>query len=378
MKTAKARARAEIAPRPLLELLRLPPPEDYSERRDFEQEMHLAWKQFRAEHPLGLRQDELNFDMAAAGKGERVGVRLARKLFATGKLAPYCDAYYGTDHAKARAWQSAEPDYEVLAGLLKEHRSDFSLVALERYLSPAEVVRGVLEKDLSGQVFDDMYKHPHYIYAHKLSQSAWHWYTRYEGENLPWSRVVQFHKFFKAFDFALEGFDVTIDHSHHWCNKRGGGEYTGILTDPLTGEQVPGTWLDGEFGLIISRGGVHLLTLGVCTTAAGILVNQIQLKKKKGNRWLFQLPKPYFEYALERLLAACAEAELPLFLVTGASHADELGRVHSEALKQDPTIAPRIKAIYDQPLKGCRRFGRRLKVSSLVYRRVVELLPAAA
>jgi hypothetical protein len=151
MKAAKAKARTGITPRPLLELLRLPPPEDYSERRDFEQEMHLAWKQFRAEHPLGLRQDELNFDMEAAGKGERVGVRLARKLFATGKLAPYCDAYYGTDHAKAKAWQSAEPDFGVLAGLLKEHRSDFSLVALERYLSPAEVVRGVLERTCLGR-----------------------------------------------------------------------------------------------------------------------------------------------------------------------------------------------------------------------------------
>jgi hypothetical protein len=378
MKTAKAKAKPDITPRPLLELLTMIEPEERPHLRDFEYEIDLAWEQFRKEHPLGLRQDELNFDMEAAGKDEGVCVVLAKKLYATGKFAAYCDSFYGESHNKAKAWQAAEPDFEVLGALLQERFHDFRLAWLSRHLTSAEIVRGIHERSFSGRIDDDVYKHPHYIYAHKLALSAWHWYTECEGSKVPWSRVVQFHKFFKAFDFALDGFDVTIDHSHYWCNKRGSGEYTGKLTDPVTGERIAGTWLDGEFGLIISRGGVHLLTLGVCTTAVGILVNQIQLKKKKGNRWLFQLPKPYFEYALERLLAACAEAELPLFLVTGASHADELGRVHSEALKEDPTIAPRIKAIYDQPLKDCKRVGRRFKVSILAYRRVVEVLPALA
>lgn len=378
MKTAKAKAKPEIIARPLLELLAMIEPEDHLQLRDFEYEIDLAWEQFRKEHPLGLRQDELNFDMEAAGRVEGVCVVLAKKLYATGKFVAYCNSFYGESHEKARAWQAKEPDFEVLGALLQERFHDFRLAWLARHLTSAEIVRGIHERSFSGRIDDDVYKHPHYIYAHKLALSAWHWYTKCEGSKVPWSRVVQFHRFFKAFDFALEGFEVTIDHSHHWCNKRGSGEYTGKLTDPVSGERIAGTWLDGEFGLIISRGGVHLLTLGVCTTAAGILVNQIQLKKKKGNRWLFQLPKPYFEYALERLLAACAEAELPLFLVTGASHAEELGRVHSEALKEDPTIAPRIKAIYDQPLKGCKRVGRRFKVSSLAYRRVVEMLPAAA
>jgi len=372
MKTAKARAKAEIIPRPLLELLGMIEPEDYPERRDFEYEIDLAWEVFRKEHPLGLRQDELNFDMEAAGKDEDVCVVLARKLWATGKFAAYCNSYYGETHQKAKAWSSEEPDIAVLAGLLQERFHDFRLAWLERHLTSAEILRGLHERTFSGKIDDDIYKHPHYIYGHKLALSAWHWYTKCESSKVPWSRVVQFHKFFKAFDFALPGFEVTIDHSHHWCNTRGAGEYTGKLVDPVSGDTVAGTWLDGEFGLIISRGGKHLLTLGVCTTSAGILVNQIQLKQKKGNRWLYQMPKPYFEYALERLLAACAVADLPLFLVTGASHAAELGRVHADALKADRTIAPRIKAIYDQPLKGCERVGRSFKVRSLAYRRVVD------
>jgi hypothetical protein len=60
MKTATATA---VAPRPLLELLRLPQPEKYPALSEFELEVESAWKQFRKERPLGLRRDELNFDI---------------------------------------------------------------------------------------------------------------------------------------------------------------------------------------------------------------------------------------------------------------------------------------------------------------------------
>ncbi len=375
----KTEAATAVAPRPLLELLRLPQPEKYPALSEFELEVESAWEQFRKERPLGLRRDELNFDMEAAGASEDIFVVLAKRLWATRNFAAHCDSYYGKSHHKAGAWQASEPDFEVLGALLQERSKDFRLAWLERHLTPAEIVRAFHDNRFSYKIARDIYQHPHYFYAHKLNLSAWHWCTSYEGDRLPWSRVVQFHKFFMAFDFALEGFDVTIDHSHSCCNLRGFGEYTGASTDPETGCLIDNTWLDGEFALIISSGGVHLLTVGVCTTAAGILVNQIQLKQKKGNRWLYKLPKPYFEYVLERLLAACALAELPLFLVTGASHADELARVHRKAFRKDPTLSPRIKAIYDQPLKDCKRIGRRFKVFgrdrlrmfSLTYRQVV-------
>ena len=68
MKTAMAKAKSDITPRPLLELLAMIEPEDHRQLRDFEYEIDLAWEQFREEHPLGLRQDELNFDMEAAGE----------------------------------------------------------------------------------------------------------------------------------------------------------------------------------------------------------------------------------------------------------------------------------------------------------------------
>lgn len=374
MKNAKAKHAGAIAPRPLLELLGMRAPEDYPQRRDFEDEVEEAWKQFRSEHPLGLSPAEVNHDLNV-GLDYAGGVyeKLARKLFETGKFVAYLNAHYGESHKSAAAWNGATPDFAVLAGLMHDRFHDFRLQWLERFLTPGEVARGAHEQIFSGALYDDIYKHPHQIYLHKLALSAWHWLTRdpdQKGSKIAWSKVVQFHKFFMSFDFALPGFDVTIDHSHHWCNKRGSGEYTGWKIDPATGHRVPDTWLDGEFALIISKAGVHLLTLGVCTTAAGILVNQIQLKQKKGNRWLFQLPAPYFEYALSRLYAASEIAQLPLYLVTGESHAEELGRVHAEALKADATIAPRIVGIYNQPLAGLKRGRRKLTVSTLAYRQI--------
>lgn len=364
---AKAKtAKADIVPRPLLELLGMRPPEDWSEKREFEYEMHLAWQQFKLEHPLGLPQADVNFDLNVQGD---VYETLARKLWATGKFAAHLNAHYGESHQSAPAWRGENPDYKVLGELLHARFHDFRLQWLLRHLTPGEVARGDHEAFHSGAIDDDIYNHPHFIYLHKLAHSAWHWMTPYKGHKIPWERVVQFHKFFMSFDFA-PGFDVTIDHSHSWVNKRGSGEYTGWKNDPVSGKSVPNTWLDGELAFIISQNGVHLLTLGVCTTAAGILVNQIQLKQKKGNRWLFKLAKPHFEFALERLLIAADTANLPLFLVTGESHAEELGRVHKEAVESDPELAPRIVRIYNQPLQGLKRVGKKLTVSTLAYHQV--------
>lgn len=379
----KSRPKNKQPPRPLLELLLLAPPEDHGDRQDFEYEISRAWDVYRKDHPLGLVPADLAIDLdvgplSAPGSNtptnrETVYETLARKLWATGKLAAHCDYHYGEEHKDAAAWtvERGGPDFMVLGRLMHERFHDFKLHWLYRHLSPAEIARGFHEHLYMGELDKDIYEHPHHIYYHKLSLSAWHWLTPYEHGKIAWQRVVQFHKFFMAFTFGLEGFDVTIDHAHHWCNRRGPGEYTGWVTN-ADGTRSEGTWLDGEFGLIISRGGKHLLTLGVCTTQAGILVNQIQLKQKKGNRWLFQLPKPYFEYAVERLQAAAEEAELPLYLVTGESHARELKKVHAEALKKDKTIAPRIVAIYNQPLDGFYRFGQELSVSALAYRRLAR------
>ena len=155
MKTAKAKAKSDITARPLLELLAMIEPEDHLQLRDFEYEVDLAWEQFRKEHPLGLRQDELNFDMEAAGQAEGVCVVLAKKLYATGKFVAYCNSFYGESHEKARAWQAAEPDFEVLGSLLQERFHDFRLAWLARHLTSAEIVRGIHERSFSGRIDDD-------------------------------------------------------------------------------------------------------------------------------------------------------------------------------------------------------------------------------
>jgi|GEM_PF-1665249 len=362
--------KADVEPRPLLELLGLRPPEDRPEKNDFEYEVHLAWEQFKREHPLGLHQDELRYiDLDVQGD---MFEKLARKLYATGKFIDYLNAHYGEDHHSSFAWKGEEPDFKELGTLMWQKFQDFRLFWLLKHMTPGEVALALHNRRYSGAIDEDIYKHPHFIYAHKLALSAWHWLSagpKDENGKVAWERVVQFHRFFMDFTFA-EGFDVTIDHSHHWVNKRGPGEYTGFTKDPVTGASVDGTWLDGEFGLLISQNGKHLLTLGVCTTGAGILVNQIQLKQKRGNRWLYKLPMPHFDFALERLMLAAEAAGLPLYLVTGESHAEELGRVHKEAIAADDTLAPRIIRIYNQSVKTLKRVGKKLSVRNYVYHRI--------
>src|SRR5580658_1255069 len=69
--------------RPLLQLLRIPEPEDTRSRRAYESELRVADDQYRDEHPLGLRQEEISFSLETA---DEVYAACAAKLES---LLPY-------------------------------------------------------------------------------------------------------------------------------------------------------------------------------------------------------------------------------------------------------------------------------------------------
>jgi hypothetical protein len=142
----KSRLTNKQPPRPLMELLLLTPPEEHSDRQDFEYEIHRAWEVYRKEHPLGLVRSDLNIDLDvgpvhANSNRETIYETLARKLWATGKLAAHCDYHYGEEHKEAAAWQTERggPDYVVLGRLMHERFHDFKLHWLYRHLSAAEI-----------------------------------------------------------------------------------------------------------------------------------------------------------------------------------------------------------------------------------------------
>jgi hypothetical protein len=333
-----------------LELFDIEPPgygPDYVLYRDA---MDVQRKCFINEHPLGLSQLELNFSLDTPEPfWESCAASLSR--------IPTYTSY------NFEAMQHA-PE---LGKWLRSFGERFSLWELGQALSFAEIARFAQEQECSGSLSDQIYEHPFFRYVAKLALSTWHWYTPYDegSHRVTWSRVMDFHKFFTTFDFGLSGFEVTIDHSISWMNVKGPATYadSARFTQKPVGKEV---WLDGEFALLVSVKGEHVLTIGVSPTNAGLLVNQIQLRKEKGNRWLYKLGKSYFEHVLERLYLACTDANLDLFFVTSESLLPFLKALHT---KGNPWAGDdeRLMRLYNQLLPGFERGSEKIHVNGLEY-----------
>jgi len=349
--------------RPLTDLLNRPPPEDWYEQKTFEREIELAEKAFKAAHPLGLNRSELDVVLAV---GDDFRLECAQKLCQNERLVRYLDAQYDIASRCGKDWVSSA-DATVLARWLEDNGHELHIWELSRFLSFAEIARLAHECRYSGTLSSEVYRHPYHMYVHKLALSAWHWYTPYgePGSRFPWQKVVDFHKVFMGFELGLPGFEIHIDHSHYFCNMRGWGEYTGRTVDPVTGA-VSGTWIDGELAFVVSYGGKHVMTIGVSTTYAGLLVNQVQLKQKKGNRWLYKLPEPYFEYVLKRLLKVCQEHGVALYLVTGDSLAKRIKELYKERVFSREA-GQHIVQTYNQPFAQLQRVPVDLTVNQHKY-----------
>lgn len=60
-------------------------------------------------------------------------------------------------------------------------------------------------------------------------------------------------------------------------------------------------FLDATFGLLLYYKGKHVLTIGFALTERGLLVAQVQLREKHGNRFLYKLGMGYLDLALDIL-----------------------------------------------------------------------------
>ena len=81
-------------------------------------------------------------------------------------------------------------------------------------------------------------------------------------------------------------------------------------------------FLDAELGYMIYYKGEHVLTIGFAPSKDGILIAQFQCAKKKGNRWLYKLPKSLDAYVVERMQAAFPGEDV--YLVDGKSMASKI------------------------------------------------------
>lgn len=132
---------------------------------------------------------------------------------------------------------------------------------------------------------DDLFENePCFYMVDKLKISMLQW----SHCDSTWNEVVDAYHLLQKFSFGdlPDGFDVRFDHATY-CNECGYSRYSR-------------TFLDGSFGFLLYYRGKHVLTIGFSIIAGhGILVQQVQLKNKRGNRCMYKLPHNRVAYAID-------------------------------------------------------------------------------
>lgn len=158
-----------------------------------------------------------------------------------------------------------------------------------------------------------------------------------------WQAAVRILRGIRAFSFGLEGFWTRLDWARYF-NEAGHGQYNGKV------------WYDGPLALVVGKGAEPVLSISFGFRDSHILVHQIQLRKAKGNRWLYRLDRPLVDHVLTRLEAAFGPQGLALALVDGESAVQAVRDAYRDKAEFDAKgVADRIRATYDGPLQAYRR-----------------------
>ena len=159
-------------------------------------------------------------------------------------------------------------------------------------LTPDEIckVRHSLTSSINA-IEDRFEADPELQIVRKISNSIWRWGSGRGYRKQRWNDVVEAHTGIRRLSTGIAGLTGTIDHTTGW-NKRGYSEYARVF-------------LDGVFGFLIHHNGEHVMTIGFSISSnRTVLLQQVQLTKRKGNRWLFGLPTSQVEFAIDRIRTA--------------------------------------------------------------------------
>jgi YD repeat-containing protein len=224
------------------------------------------------------------------------------------------------------------------------HRAPYELLA--RVFSRGELIRLWHDSVLASRLDDHLQEHEELTW--KVQHSLW----RY-GCTRDYPRFVACHNGLSRLAVDLPGFDVRITHTRSIDTAAWAAH----------GRDNP-IYLDASFGVLLYYRGKHVMTIGFALSAYGILVAQVQLREKRCNRFLYKLPRPYLDFALDLLQRAFPGDDL--YLVTGASTTAGIraayGRDGADRLSAE--TASRIEHFYDQSLQGYARTGETIRCSS--------------
>ena len=175
----------------------------------------------------------------------------------------------------------------------------------------------------------------------KINNSMWRW-----GFHHDWNQVVRVLNGLKR--FKLGNLEVRLDFaSGH--NDMGRTVFHRTEKDGLP--KGSDLYLDSSMGFIIYHKGKPVGVIGFSPVLDGVLFQQVQMFKPKGNRWLYKLDKPLFEMAAEAMYEAFSDCG-SIFLVDGESAFKQICRVYGSNGAPSQEAAARIQALYDQPLQN--------------------------
>ena len=247
----------------------------------------------------------------------------------------------------------------------------------------------------SGDVRTMLEEDPRHEIMYKITNSMHKW-GRLSRPG--WNEHVDAYKGIRSFDLGVPGFDVLLDRTC-WFHGRGISKYAEVF-------------LDGSFGFNVMHQGRRVMTIGFSIgTGHTVLINQIQLASRRGNRWMFRFPANRVETILDAFrkafplhsirlvdgsdasrrildeyhrgiaegeahLVACTEGVARGSIIWKQKDIDEaVARLTElrDRLAHLQGDAPRLKAFYEDA--GRHRLGEPVTANGLAHR---EVLPLAA
>jgi len=242
----------------------------------------------------------------------------------------------GEDYAWVREIEDypRDPTYEI---------TNIPLEVLEATFTPNEMVRIFQDQKWTASWADEWEK-KNPILA-KVKSSIW----RY-GCLSSYRVLVRYFNHLKTLTVRDPGFEVRLTWSSYF-NEFGPSVH-------IRGEKP--LFLDGPFGVLIYYRGKHVLTIGIALTRWGVFISQVQLREKKGNRWLYHLDRPYLEWAIQ--VIADAFQGVKIWLVEGTSNVKAIRASYGkQPCGMTPEAETRISNFYDQSLRDFTR--RKEKIS---------------
>lgn len=209
--------------------------------------------------------------------------------------------------AKMQRFVKPYEDYYGRSFDLEHGYRDLRLPWLRKVFTEEEIVRLKYHSTIymENDVMDLFDKHYQYSLFRKIRNSMWRWGM---GSDC-WNHVVDVYNAIRRFSIDLSGFEVRLDYTTG-TNERGYSQFSR-------------TYLDGVFAYLIYYKGKHVMTLGFTAAAKGrILINQVQLANKKGNRFLYKLPYSHVSYLVDRFCDAFDG--MKVYLVNGEDLANQI------------------------------------------------------